>query len=512
MMSSENTADWIVELKEGKIKKKHSYSVTTRLFGGSRDFTYKRDISLIFQNINTGKILKRNYPASHRSKTEDEWGAKEQWAGKITRIILDFFRKLDKSKPSLDILPIIKNGDVTSLPFIEFNILAKDNKEIETIELLHNDRKIKSENYDHQTEAELSVSVPLNFGVNKIKIVGADWIGKKVTKEFSIVRVRSGNSEKIAGKKIRGRTTPKLDFSVYTIDTDSDGIFEGGETVGIIVSVRNTGEGIAKLVKVRITGDKKFIEFTGPSRKIGNIKPGETKEVTFKTSLPTEISPKEAKIYIEVKEGRGYSPAKKIEKLIAMVPKEIAVVTALPGLEPVPNTYRRNNSDAYAIVVGINNYPSVNKLRFARQDAEIMAKYIYSTMGVPKNNIRTLYDENATKSRIEATVKSWLGPKSPKTVIFYYSGHGSPNPTDLKEPHAYLIPYDGDMDLGIGTMVSINELIKSIEDMNAKKIVFILDACFSPSCDQSFSWTYSYISFISIQPFLFLSDIPSFIP
>ena len=438
-------------------------------------------------NLNTGETEKfKKYTAYHKDIPLGNWMYKRRKSLSeffTLDILKEIFIKKDINKPTLKVLPPLNVKSITtSAELANLEYIATDDVEIERVRIWLNDRKVYDKYFSYQLEVMDTVPLWLEYGENKIKIVVYDWVGREAKYETLVIRKKEEISmayEKLGGGELSKIVPPELSFNVSIEDENNNNCFDGGEKVAIKVSVSNSGKGIAKSVKVRLHGDEDFIKFVGPMRELGDLGPGSTGEVKFETTLPTELPRKELQIFISVHEARGFSPAKSVEKRIAMLPKEFEVEVALPRLEPVPNTYKDAKTSAYGIVIGISDYLSVDKLRFSVKDAEVMMKYITFTMGIPKVNIKTLYNSEATKSKIEAIVKSWLKQKKPEKVIFYYSGHGTPDPADPRNEKAYLIPYDGDIDLGVTTMVPLDELIQSIEETGAKEIIVILDACFS---------------------------------
>ncbi|MBP5659538.1 MAG: caspase family protein, partial [Paludibacteraceae bacterium] len=87
--------------------------------------------------------------------------------------------------------------------------------------------------------------------------------------------------------------------------------------------------------------------------------------------------------------------------------------------------------------------------------------------------------ENATYNDMRLAI-AWLKNVCEKyegeaSVIFYYAGHGIPDPSDKS---AYLLPTDGDGRY-VATGYKLDVLYQKLGDMPAKSIVVMMDACFS---------------------------------
>ncbi|MGV8056922.1 MAG: ankyrin repeat domain-containing protein [Smithellaceae bacterium] len=148
-------------------------------------------------------------------------------------------------------------------------------------------------------------------------------------------------------------------------------------------------------------------------------------------------------------------------------------VDDLPALKAKPN------KNAYAIVIGIENYrQKLPKADYAAADARTVTEYLIKVMGYPEENIVTLTNENATKSDFEKYFEKWIYNNAEKgsTIFIYYSGHGAPN---TRTGDAYLVPYDGDPSFIEQTGYPLKKLYESLNKLQAKEIIVALDSCFS---------------------------------
>ena len=158
--------------------------------------------------------------------------------------------------------------------------------------------------------------------------------------------------------------------------------------------------------------------------------------------------------------------------------------TAKPSIvksdvDKLPSFKARQNKNAYAIVIGVEKYrQKLPTADYAENDARIMAEYLTKVMGYPGENVVTLTGEHATKSDFQKYIEKWLPNNAEKkgSVFIYYSGHGAPNP---KTGDAYLVPYDGDPSFIEETGYPLKRLYKNLNKLPAKKIIVVLDSCFS---------------------------------
>jgi hypothetical protein len=160
--------------------------------------------------------------------------------------------------------------------------------------------------------------------------------------------------------------------------------------------------------------------------------------------------------------------------------EKAAVVTAefLADVDRVPRTATEEKKDAYAIVIGIENYRDLPPAEFAVRDARIIREYLIRVMGFPQENIVALSDGRATRADIEGYVGTWLknGVNEKSFVFIYYAGHGAPNPV-TGEP--FLIPYDGNPALLEASALPLKRFYQALASIPAKEVLVVMDACFS---------------------------------
>lgn len=139
--------------------------------------------------------------------------------------------------------------------------------------------------------------------------------------------------------------------------------------------------------------------------------------------------------------------------------------------------------NAFAIVVGIEQYPSLPPPIGARGDAQRFAEVAHATLGVPRAQMRVLLDGEASRSHIEREI-AWVSGNVPPggRVYFYFSGHGAPDPV---KGTSYLMPIDGDPQYLPNTALTLDTVVQQLRTSKAKDVVVFTDACFSGSGGRS---------------------------
>ncbi len=138
-----------------------------------------------------------------------------------------------------------------------------------------------------------------------------------------------------------------------------------------------------------------------------------------------------------------------------------------------------SSENTFAVIIGNENYLQVSKVDYANNDAKVFAAYCQKTLGLPEKNVRSYHDATyammmsaiADIKRIAAAYRGDIN------VLFYYAGHGVPNETNHS---AFLLPVDVDgsqTELCLG----VDKLYQELASMNVRRVVVLMDACFSGS-------------------------------
>jgi len=143
--------------------------------------------------------------------------------------------------------------------------------------------------------------------------------------------------------------------------------------------------------------------------------------------------------------------------------------------------------EKWAVVIGIGNYQNknINKLNYTVADARAIYEFLVSKAGFAPDHVKLLLNEDATQKNIKSALGTFLTRKAMKndTVFIYYSGHGAPEPdpasTDGDGLSKYLVTYDADPEDLYSTAFPMEEIRKIFQKIEANKIVFFVDACYS---------------------------------
>jgi uncharacterized caspase-like protein len=144
--------------------------------------------------------------------------------------------------------------------------------------------------------------------------------------------------------------------------------------------------------------------------------------------------------------------------------------------EAIPITEYRKS---WAIVIGIDNYRYMGKLGNAVNDAEELA---LTLKDIGFDQCIELYDEDANKeSIISLFVDDLPGKiKEKDRLLIFFSGHGMTIKSKRDgSPSGYIVPFDARKSKPSSLIEFQDIVIKSIRNLSAKHILFLMDCCFS---------------------------------
>ena len=127
------------------------------------------------------------------------------------------------------------------------------------------------------------------------------------------------------------------------------------------------------------------------------------------------------------------------------------------------------------VAIGIGQFreSGLPRVKYAHQDAEMMAKYWSAVGGIPGERIRRLFDSRALKSDLAETFEEWL-PKQvdPTTVVYVFiAGRGLVDPATGA---VLLIPFDG-AGASSARLFSLRRLQEALSKLPSQRAIVILD-------------------------------------
>lgn len=144
-----------------------------------------------------------------------------------------------------------------------------------------------------------------------------------------------------------------------------------------------------------------------------------------------------------------------------------------------------------ALLIGIGTYQnpqySFKRPEAPLNDVQEMSKTLVEDLHFPSQGIKTLLNEQATKTAILDNIEQWLveGAGENGRRLLYYSGHGhciKDQSHDEKDGwDETLAPYDTDLSADDGNMVLDDDIEKYLNQLRARnaEVIAIFDSCHS---------------------------------
>jgi Caspase domain/PEGA domain len=146
------------------------------------------------------------------------------------------------------------------------------------------------------------------------------------------------------------------------------------------------------------------------------------------------------------------------------------------NLEPGPSEtpHLSENGRYYAIVIGIDNYPSpLITLLTAVKDARAVADILSKSYGF---QVKLLLDQDATRVNILNAINQFRDTLNENdSLLIYYAGHGY---SDHAADKAYWLPVDADSIYSSNRIIA-DELTTDVRVQNARHVLIISDSCYS---------------------------------
>lgn len=269
-----------------------------------------------------------------------------------------------------------------------------------------------------------------------------------------------------------------LVFRAIIRDENRNQLLHSGETLAVEIEIKNEGPGSASGVEVLVSGTEALVEHIPSVLPVGDVPAGDVKRVSLdgKVGTITEAGQAELVLALRSQSAGVHIPAAK-KFLVAMKPADAPEAVMVPvDVDEIPkNSGKLKQPKAVGIAIGIGQYRETGlpRVKYAAQDAEVMAKYWSAVGGVPPDRIRRLIDSHALKTDVAEAFEEWL-PKhvDPTTVVYVFvSGRGIVEPTTGA---VSVIPFDGTASSG-ARVYSLRRLQESLVKLSIQRAIIMLD-------------------------------------
>lgn len=142
----------------------------------------------------------------------------------------------------------------------------------------------------------------------------------------------------------------------------------------------------------------------------------------------------------------------------------------------------KENYDSFALVIGINKYKQNTPVEYADLSALAFEELAIKTLGLPKENVITLLNDDATSGQLKAKIEliKELSDKN-GNIYLYFAGHGVPG----KDGNTYMLPSDMSADsIHLEPNLKLDNVYAKLSKSNAKNVFIFMDSCFSGKDDK----------------------------
>jgi hypothetical protein len=157
-------------------------------------------------------------------------------------------------------------------------------------------------------------------------------------------------------------------------------------------------------------------------------------------------------------------------------------LTSERGLTVHYSTSRRN---VWAVVIGINDYPQLPKLKYAVNDAREFHRFLTEKNRVPAENITLLINDQASLKNLRSTLGTRLKNAAGQDdmVIIFFAGHGATERDAMSADgdglEKYLLPWETDPADLYSTAMPMREIAHIFGRIRSDRLIFIADSCYS---------------------------------
>jgi Flp pilus assembly protein TadD len=134
---------------------------------------------------------------------------------------------------------------------------------------------------------------------------------------------------------------------------------------------------------------------------------------------------------------------------------------------------------AYAIVIAITHYRDnqIPTVPYAGDDAKAVSELLQQSAGVPRENILTVTDAQATENGIRLAIEEWVPKRLRQGALLYvyFAGLGTLHPNTGQ---ACLILWDSRVEQA-AHLLPVHELYRMLESSGAGDVLVMLDTCFA---------------------------------
>jgi hypothetical protein len=269
-----------------------------------------------------------------------------------------------------------------------------------------------------------------------------------------------------------------LVFRAIIRDENRNQLLHQGEIVSLEIEIKNEGPGTAAGVEILVSGTAALVDAIPAVLPVGDLPPGDVKRLSVEGKVGAVAEATQAELVLAVRAQSIAVRLPSVKKfLVAMKPADAPDAAMLPvDVDELPRmSGKLKQPKAIGIALGIGQFREngMPRVKYAHQDADVMAKYWSTVGGIPAERIRRLFDSRALKSDLAETFEEWLPAQvDPTTVVYIFiSGRGLVEPTTGA---VSVIPFDGTATSG-GRVYSLRRLQEALIKLPILRAIVMVD-------------------------------------
>jgi hypothetical protein len=269
-----------------------------------------------------------------------------------------------------------------------------------------------------------------------------------------------------------------LVFRAIIRDENRNQLLHQGEIVSLEIEIKNEGPGTAAGVEILVSGTAALVDAIPAVLSVGDLPPGDVKRLSVEGKVGAVAEAIQAELILAVRAKSTAVQLPSVKKfLVAMKPADAPDAAMLPvDVDELPRmSGKLKQPKAIGIALGIGQFREngMPRVKYAHQDADVMAKYWSTVGGIPAERIRRLFDSRALKSDLAETFEEWLPAQvDPTTVVYIFiSGRGLVEPTTGA---VSVIPFDGTATSG-GRVYSLRRLQEALIKLPILRAIVMVD-------------------------------------
>jgi hypothetical protein len=269
-----------------------------------------------------------------------------------------------------------------------------------------------------------------------------------------------------------------LVFRAIIRDENRNQLLHQGEVVSVEIEIKNEGPGMATGVEMLVSGTPALVDMIPGVVPVGDLPAGEVKRLSLDGKVGAVTESMQAELVLAL---RAASPAVQLPSvkkfLVAMKPADAPDALIMPvdvdELPKMPGKLKQPKAVGIAVGIGQFRESGIPRVKYAHNDADVMAKYWKVVGGIPGDRIRRLFDSRALKSDLAETFEQWLPRQVDATSVVYVfiAGRGLVDPATGA---VSVVPFDATT-TSSGRLYSLRRLQEALNRLPVQRAIVIVD-------------------------------------